>query len=34
MKNGKGKLTYPDGAYYEGEFRNDRMQGMGILYYS
>ena len=34
MKHGKGKITYPDGAYYEGEFKNDKMHGMGSLYYT
>ena len=31
--NGPGKLTYPDGAYYEGEFVDGLMQGKGTLYY-
>lgn len=33
MKEGQGKLTYPDGAYYEGEFAKNRMHGYGTLYY-
>mgnify|MGYP002078562171 FL=1 len=25
IKDGHGKLTYSDGAYYEGDFKNDKM---------
>lgn len=32
-KEGHGKLTYSDGAYYEGDFKNDRMEGQGTLFY-
>jgi len=27
IKEGHGKLTYSDGAYYEGNFKNDKMEG-------
>jgi hypothetical protein len=33
VKEGHGKLIYSDGAYYEGDFKNDRMEGKGTLYY-
>ena len=33
MKEGYGKLTYSDGAYYEGDFHQNKMEGNGILYY-
>lgn len=37
MLNGKrygfGKLFYPDGAYYEGEFREGLLWGKGTLFY-
>jgi hypothetical protein len=29
-KEGKGKLIYPDGTYYEGNFKNDLYEGEGI----
>lgn len=29
--NGKGKFTWPDDKYYEGEFVNDKKEGHGIL---
>ena len=32
-KHGPGKLIFEDEAYYEGEFRDDKMTGKGILYY-
>lgn len=32
-KHGYGKLSYPDGAYYEGNFNSDAMHGQGTLYY-
>lgn len=34
MKNGKGKFSYHDGGYYEGMWKNDKMNGEGKLYYS
>lgn len=33
MKNGFGRLVYPDGVYYEGNFQNDTLQGKGSLFY-
>jgi hypothetical protein len=33
MKNGHGKLIYPDGVFYEGNFKNDALSGHGSLYY-
>ena len=30
-KEGKGKLIYPDGTYYEGNFKNDLFNGKGIF---
>lgn len=30
-KQGKGKLTFTDGAIYEGEFKYDMIKGAGIL---
>jgi len=32
MKQGRGKLTYPDGKYYEGEWKIGRINGQGTLY--
>ena len=32
-KNGWGKLYFQDEAYYEGQFKNDEINGRGILYY-
>ena len=28
-KEGKGKLTFADGSYYEGEFMQNEISGMG-----
>ena len=33
MKNGFGKLIYPDGVFYEGNFKDDTLCGRGALYY-
>jgi hypothetical protein len=33
MKNGFGKLIYPDGVYYEGNFKDDNLNGKGALFY-
>ena len=30
-KEGKGKLIYPDGSFYEGNFKNDLFNGKGIF---
>jgi len=32
-KNGEGKLTFEDGAYYKGCFKEDKMHGRGTLFY-
>ena len=31
MKDGRGTYTFPNGAIYEGRFREDRIEGMGTL---
>jgi hypothetical protein len=28
---GKGKLKYPDGSEYEGQFRNNQKHGKGVM---
>ena len=33
MKNGYGKIVYADGVYYQGNFKNDTLQGKGSLFY-
>ena len=33
MRNGRGKFYYQDGGYYEGQWRNNKMDGFGKLYY-
>ena len=33
MKQGFGKLTYPEGPFYLGDFVDDKMHGKGVLYY-
>jgi hypothetical protein len=33
VKEGHGKLTYSDGAFYEGNFKNNKMEGQGTLFY-
>ena len=33
MKNGRGKLEYASGAIFEGEFRNDKVTGKGVIQY-
>lgn len=30
MKNGKGRITQPIGAYFEGEFVYDKKHGLGL----
>ena len=30
-KEGKGKLSWPDGRVYEGDFVNDKKHGLGTL---
>lgn len=34
LKHGYGKLLYNDGAYYQGNFYNDKIHGHGVLYYN
>ena len=34
MRNGYGKLFFPDGSYYSGNFRNDRAEGQGRLHHT
>ena len=31
IKEGKGKKQYKDGRFFEGEFRNDKREGKGVL---
>jgi hypothetical protein len=31
MKNGAGKYTWTDGRIYKGEFRDNKIHGMGML---
>lgn len=33
LKHGFGKLIYPDGVYYEGNFEDDNLSGEGCLFY-
>jgi hypothetical protein len=33
MRNGRGKFYYQDGGYYEGMWRDNKMDGWGKLYY-
>ena len=33
MRNGRGKFYYQDGGYYEGQWKNNKMDGYGKLYY-
>lgn len=33
MRNGRGKFYYQDGGYYEGSWKNNKMDGYGKLYY-
>jgi hypothetical protein len=32
--NGTGKLTYPNGDIYEGQFFEDKISGKGKVYYA
>lgn len=32
-KHGRGKLLFEDGAFYEGHFEDDQINGTGILFY-
>lgn len=33
MKHGQGRLEFEDGAFYEGNFEKDQINGKGVLYY-
>jgi hypothetical protein len=33
MRSGHGVLYFKDGGYYEGEWKEDKMNGFGKLYY-
>ena len=33
-RHGFGRLTWKDGSYYEGEWKNDKAEGFGILMHS
>lgn len=33
MRNGRGKFSYQDGGYYEGEWKDNKMHGWGKLFY-
>lgn len=33
MRHGTGKFYYQDGGFYEGEWKNNKMEGQGTLYY-
>lgn len=30
-KNGRGRQIYPNGDYYDGQFKKDKMEGEGIF---
>jgi hypothetical protein len=34
MRHGKGKFSYQDGGFYNGEWFENKMHGKGILYYA
>ena len=34
LKHGNGTYTWPDGAYYQGEFQEDRENGQGLYHFS
>ena len=31
--NGKGRFTYKDGKWYEGEYVNDKKEGYGVYFW-
>ena len=33
MREGKGKFFYQDGGFYDGDWRANKMEGFGVLYY-
>lgn len=32
MKHGKGKMTFTDGSYYDGDWEADETHGYGVNY--
>lgn len=34
MRSGRGKFYYLDGGVYDGEWKENRMHGRGVLYYA
>lgn len=34
MRNGKGKFFYKEGSHYNGEWKDNKMHGKGLLYYA
>lgn len=32
-KEGKGKYVWPDGSYYEGEWRENKINGHVLIYF-
>jgi hypothetical protein len=33
MRNGHGKILYKEGSHYIGEWKDNKMEGFGHLYY-
>lgn len=33
MKHGNGKMTYASGNYFEGEWKNNKRNGNGTMYW-
>lgn len=33
MRHGKGKFYYKEGSYYDGNWKANKMDGYGVLYY-
>ncbi len=33
MRHGRGKFFYKEGSYYHGDWSNNKMHGIGVLYY-
>lgn len=31
QREGRGSITFPEGAIYEGRFRDDRLDGQGTI---
>ena len=34
MRWGKGKFIHEDGSYYDGMWKENKMNGKGVLYYN